>query len=440
VKEKRRVTPGSVCGWLLVSLSRGLAFFLGVYAALSLVGVLLGSGYNTNSWWIDLGGLPRLVSLLLQACAAIALLALSFEVPRKLFWRITGAAICGLFAYVALQNALTVYQIAESGLIHLGFPIPFSLFIMVAFVLLALAMLFGHSGVYWRFRITRKGTKRGAQKAATHQSEAHAGEVEKSEVHAGKVEKSEAHNGEAHASEVHSQLEKPSSVHSSSLSSPAYADSPPAYSGDHRATPVIRKRRPPRLATAVIVAFSVVLCGVAFPLGQIFCFGMTDYRNPTDPVDAVVIFGAQVYSNGQLSAPLRNRVDAGIKLYEQGCTPILIMSGGTGWEGVNEAEAMRLYAINRGVPATAILIDTQGNTTELSVANTRSIAQEHGFKRLGAASSFYHLARIKMLYLYEGIDVVTVPASSAGEGPATKYAAMREIPGWWYYWFKNLLR
>ena len=388
---KKHIAFTSVCGWFFLSLARGMAFFLGVYAALSLVGVLFGSGYNTNSWWIDLNSLPRFLSLLAQASVAAALVALSFKVPRKLFWRIIGSAICVLFAWVALQNALTVYRIAELGLIRLGFPIPFSLFIMIAFVLLALAMFFGHHASTWRVRELRDGaqTERQGDKGNTGQADPDA-------------RKMQADTGQ----------------------SASYA----------------KRRRPPRSLTALIAVVALLVCGVAFPWGQVYCFGLTDYRNSSDPVDAVVIFGAQVHPDGRLSVTLRNRVDAGIELYKQGRTSVLIMSGGTGWEGVNEAEAMRLYAIDRGVPASAILIDRQGNTTELSVANTKLLAQEYGFDRLGAVSSFYHMARIKMLYLYEGLDVVTVPASSAGEGLVTQRAAVREIPGWWFYWFKNLLR
>ena len=362
MKMRHRVL--SRLGWTLVTMSRGLAFFFGAYAALSLVGVVFGGSYNTNSWWIDLSLLPPFVYRLAQISVTCALLLFCFKVPRKLVWRIVGTVICVFFGCIALQNALKVFEVAERGLVTLGFPVPFSLFIMCAFVLLALAMFFGHRAL-----------------------PAVVADVSQVTV----VSKAEE----------------------------------------------VKKKAPSRLATVVVSGLTLMLCGVAFPLGQIFCFGLTDYRTP---VDAVVIFGAQVYSDGRLSMTLANRVNAGIELYEQGYTPVLIMSGGTGWEGVNEAEAMKNYAIDKGVPASAILVDGQGNTSELTVVNTLAIAEQQGFKRIGAVSSFYHLARIKMLYQHGGQDVSTVPASSAGEGGATLRAAMREIPGWWYYWFGNIFR
>ena len=357
---KQRNHSRSRISWVLVSLSRGLAFFFGVYTALSLIGVLFGSAYNANNWWIDLDWLPQYIAWSSQALVALALLAFCFHPPRKLLWRIINLVIFGFFALVALQNAFLVNEAVRLGTVRLGFPVPFSLFIMLAFLILMLAVLFSHRVI----------SDRASSKA-----------------------------------------------------------------GSRDKTDTMPQRCHSRRATIVIICLSVLLCGVAFPLGQLFCFGLSDYRTS---VDAVVVFGAKVHPDGLLSASLANRVDAGIELYQEGYTPLLIMSGGTGVEGINEAEAMRDYAIKRGVPASAILVDSQGNSTELTVEHTISIAERQGFQSIGAVSSFYHLARIKMLFLSQGYDVPTVPASSAGEGAATYIAAVREIPGWWFYWFTSI--
>jgi len=100
--------------------------------------------------------------------------------------------------------------------------------------------------------------------------------------------------------------------------------------------------------------------------------------------------------------------------------------------------AMSTYAQQLGVPAAAIIVDPDGDSTQLTVANTLPIVRERGFTTLGAVSSYYHLARVKMLYLAAGQNVVTVPADGAKEGPSAFKAALREIPGWWYYWFRGI--
>ena len=395
-----------VPSWTLLSLARGLAFFLGVYGALSLFSTLTGGAYNANIWWIDMQTLPKPVAWFLQALVAVALLAFTFRIPRKLPWRIVCAATCVIFALTALQNALGVYKIAASGTIYLGFPVPFSIFIMLAFLFLIPAVFFGH-------RLVRQAAPgKPDEKAA-------APETPQSDNHTDVVEEQKA------------------DTKSEGIEGPQAGKK-----AKHRLNPLHRRERPhqrdplrrlPRPVTFLIAAIAVVLCGVAFPLGQIYCFGLTDYR---PSVDAVVILGAKVNPNGSLSGALTDRVDTGIKMYKLGQTPVLIMSGGTGVEGVNEAEAMKGYAIQKGVPAKAILVDTLGNNTELTVENTLGIARREGIESIAAVSSFYHMARVKMLYLSAGHDVLTVPSSGQYEGVSAYVAALREIPGWWYYWFK----
>jgi len=336
-------------GWWALSLARGMALFLGVYAALSLLRTVLRGAYNANQWWIDLYWAPSVVSIVLQAAVVVVLLAFAFRVPRNWAWRIISTVVCLGFAGAALNNALNVYRLHDTGAIHLGYPVPFSLFIMGAFVIIAAAVALGRPVI-------------------------------------DKLEQS---------------------------------------------------RRPARLKTTLVVGFAVLLSGAVFPLGQVFCFGLTDYRTP---VDAVVVLGAQAYSDGSLSPMLTRRVESGIRLYQEGRTQVLIMSGGVGDSGVNEAEVMKNYAVKRGVPADAILVDGNGNNTRMTVDNSLALAQAHGLQRLGTTSSYYHMARIKMQFLSAGANVVTVPADtpSQGDWANNTRGTIREIPAWWYYWFRGI--
>jgi uncharacterized SAM-binding protein YcdF (DUF218 family) len=329
--------------WISLSLTRGLAFFLGTYAALSLLASIFQQSYNPNTWWIDLSWLPGIISYALQAALVAVLFVHCFKVFKQPFWRTIAALVCLCFGAIALRDALRVLAVANAGYVRLGFPVPFSTFIMAAFLVLAVAVFFGNRA----------------------------------------------------------QFDAPGKLR--------------------------------RWATATLSVLMLMLCGIAFPIGQLYCFGLTDYRAE---VDAVVIFGAQVHPSGVLSGTLASRVDKGIELYEQGYTPLLIMSGGTGIEGVNEAEAMRRYAIERGVPAEAILLDREGNNSELTVLHTIALAEAYNLNRIVAVSSSYHLPRIKMLFLSHGFDVLTVPTDGIKEAGSLYTAGIREIPGWWFYWFK----
>lgn len=189
------------------------------------------------------------------------------------------------------------------------------------------------------------------------------------------------------------------------------------------------------IRSGIGVLLAVCAIGFLFPVAQMICFGSTDYRRP---VDAVVILGAKVQPDGTLSATLEERVLTGVELYKEGLTDVIIMSGGTGDEGVSEAVAMKEYAVKQGIPASAILTDEFGVSTDATVENTMDIFTAKGHTSVAVVSTFYHLPRVKMAYLMQGIDVYTVPAQSYREVPNIELSMLREIPGWWVYWFRGL--
>ncbi len=185
--------------------------------------------------------------------------------------------------------------------------------------------------------------------------------------------------------------------------------------------------------TGIVIGTLVV--ALVFPLLQICLFGTTDYRRTSD---AAIVLGAQVHSDGTPSLALSERLDTAIELYRQGCVGTLVMSGGRGSdEPVNEVDAMRDHAVARGVPESAVLLDPQGNSTEATVADTVPLIAAHGWRSVIVTSSFYHMPRIKMMYLLQGVDVLTVPTVGDVLNDGTAQALPREIPAWWVYWAKG---
>lgn len=190
------------------------------------------------------------------------------------------------------------------------------------------------------------------------------------------------------------------------------------------------------VANGVGIAVTFLVTSLLFPLAQTVCFGMTDYRQH---VDTTIVLGAQVLPDGTLSNALENRVLTAIDLYDEGLTRTIIMSGGIDIDGTNEAVAMRDYAVAHGVPSEVIFIDSEGMTTETTAQNTTQMCKDQGFNRVCAVSTFYHLPRIKQLFLAQGINVYTVPAQSYRPDGSEWTTTLREIPGWWLYWLKGLV-
>lgn len=183
----------------------------------------------------------------------------------------------------------------------------------------------------------------------------------------------------------------------------------------------------------IVTVACALLVALAFPLAQVYFFGTTDYRREAD---VAVVFGAKVHSDGRLSWSLEERVQTGVSLLEEGYVDALLMSGGTGANGVDEAEAMRLRAIELGVPAEAILTDSLGVDTDSTVRDTVVLLGGPNGARVIAVSQFYHLPRIKMSYAAAGQEVYTVPAESLIPISKTPLFVAREIPGFWVYWMR----
>jgi len=189
--------------------------------------------------------------------------------------------------------------------------------------------------------------------------------------------------------------------------------------------------------TLLALALTVLVCVVLFPLAQVLFFGTTDYRRPAD---AAVVFGAQVHDDGRVSTSLRDRVATAVALYDEGLVDRLVMSGGQGTAPVHEAVAMRDLAVELGVPAEAVLVDMGGLSTDATVRDTTALFRREGITRVLAVSHFYHLARVKLAYQAAGWDVQTVPAAQSYVVPQTPRLVAREVPAFWVYYLRAVLR
>lgn len=199
-----------------------------------------------------------------------------------------------------------------------------------------------------------------------------------------------------------------------------------------------RSDREVKTSSKMYYALLIMTCGVSgliFPVAQMICFGMTDYRRPAD---VIVVFGAKVYANGQLSSILEERVRTGCELYRSGLASHLVFSGGPGVGQVHETEAMRNRALELGVPTAAITLDREGLDTESTTINTLRLADRNGWKRILAVSQFYHLPRIKLAFHRRGSEVYTVPSVRIYQFRYMPYFMLREVAAWWVYYLRPL--
>jgi uncharacterized SAM-binding protein YcdF (DUF218 family) len=160
------------------------------------------------------------------------------------------------------------------------------------------------------------------------------------------------------------------------------------------------------------------------------------------PADVIVVLGSRVYSGGVAGPALTRRAEHAAALYRQGFAPYVLCSGGLGASPPTEAEAACGLAEQLGVPASAIVLETQAHSTEENALYTAAIARARGWSSLLIVSDGYHLLRATLLFRQTGLTVYASPAQlTAGPMNPIERAAResREWAALGWYWGKTLL-
>lgn len=163
---------------------------------------------------------------------------------------------------------------------------------------------------------------------------------------------------------------------------------------------------------------------VAAWVGALAAVWWTGRRDQARPAAAIVVLGAAQY-NGRPSPVLRARLDHGVDLWRRGIAPHMIVTGGgrTG-DRSTEAAASRRYVVARGVPDSAVLLESEGQSTSESL---RAVAALLGELRrtapLGSAAAAapnavfvsdpFHMLRVGVLARRYGIVPYTSPTPTS---------------------------
>ena len=119
-------------------------------------------------------------------------------------------------------------------------------------------------------------------------------------------------------------------------------------------------------------------------------------RDDIAPADVALVLGSKVELDGTPSPRLRARLDRTLELFRDGFFPSIVVSGGVGKEGYDEAEVMHDYLVAHGVPAEQIILDSHGDTTLASAKNLARIAQERNFRSVIVVSQYFHIPRARL--------------------------------------------
>lgn len=136
----------------------------------------------------------------------------------------------------------------------------------------------------------------------------------------------------------------------------------------------------------------------------------TNLRVPATPSATRVIgivFGAGLAEDGSPSAMLADRLDGGIALYKAKRVSSLLFTGDNGTIEHNELKPMLEYALKRGIPRSAIMLDYAGfNTYDSCYRAVHLFHVQHGI----LVTQSFHLPRA--MYLCHSLGMTQVEGSA----------------------------
>ncbi|TCO83785.1 DUF218 domain-containing protein [Plasticicumulans lactativorans] len=132
-----------------------------------------------------------------------------------------------------------------------------------------------------------------------------------------------------------------------------------------------------------------------------------------EPADAAVVLGAAAW-NGRPSPVFEERIKHALTLYNEGRVRVVVFTGGTGrGDNRSEAEVARAYALKRGIPATAVLTETESRSTWENLVGAKRLLDLHGLKRVLLVSDPLHMRRAMTMARDIGIDAHPSPTPTS---------------------------
>jgi uncharacterized SAM-binding protein YcdF (DUF218 family) len=152
--------------------------------------------------------------------------------------------------------------------------------------------------------------------------------------------------------------------------------------------------------------------------------GEESSRDEAQPADVIVVMGAAEY-RGHPSPVLKLRLDHAVQLYQKHLAPYIMTTGGPGGDpSFTEGGVGRSYLIDRGVPAEAIVVETEGDSTAYSLSAASEIFRRMGLRSCIIVSDGYHIFRVKRILQQKGFIVYGSPREAGETSDARE---------WWLY-------
>lgn len=151
----------------------------------------------------------------------------------------------------------------------------------------------------------------------------------------------------------------------------------------------------------------VLVLGLSF---GVVCF-FSVYERPLTKSDAVIILGAAINTPA-----LNNRSLQGLKLFKEGKTDVLVLSGGRiSDKDISEAGYMKKIILKNSTNQPNLILEENSHTTFENIQNAKKLIPNA--KSVTIVSDKYHLARAVLLAKRFGFSEVYWSAPDSGYYP-----------------------
>lgn len=169
------------------------------------------------------------------------------------------------------------------------------------------------------------------------------------------------------------------------------------------------KKRLKQIILGLIVLF-VLGIGTYLTINLIMIYEANKYIIDIEDemnVDAIMVLGAFVYTDGRLSTMLEDRMIIGLDAYDNGMSDRLLLSGDHGQTNYDEVNSMKSYAEEEGVPTEQIFMDHAGFSTYESMYRAKEIFDVDSIIII---TQDYHLKRAIYIARQMGLEAYGIPS------------------------------
>ncbi|MCL2098854.1 MAG: YdcF family protein [Oscillospiraceae bacterium] len=167
-------------------------------------------------------------------------------------------------------------------------------------------------------------------------------------------------------------------------------------------------------------AYGLIICYLIHLTQFVISIILCNLSRPPKNQDYIIVLGCRV-KDGKPTPMLARRIDRAVKFYnrqkEAGEPPKLVMSGGRGADEIcAEAEAMKFYALKKGIPENHILTEPLSTSTFENMKFSKDIMDaESGVKPYKCIyiTNNYHVLRAGIYARRAGLNINGIGAKTA---------------------------